>query len=848
MQGQEASFRPYWKREKERYEKEGILSCLDYPLFNDMINGMLFKSFDEILKTEDRGDMSYNPQKNKFITNYKLYLNEIARDLSKVLSVLEVNLFRIDKKILKTILPKLANLKWKFLLNKVTALYTKLKKVVDFQEFNVEILNHLEKKIAKQFSNLHINFQKEGIIHLLSNMDANIFYGNLRAQQTVQTLSMLIFSALEKTTMPNDVRESLQEINVNLEKMQEDIDMRRMRDLQAAPPERVQRIAALFEERKAELLKENEENFKVSQASSAKQAGGVDAPIEVDLLITEHKGEAEKSSSPGQDHITTPRPPGDKLPLELEDKESQDEEVSIEDPHTIRHYDRYYVDINQGFQSKSKACYNLSDPMFVLTHNFLYMLLYYGITPTTFDYNTYMDIPKNLFGLLSAVTPIVGCCSSFIYNYLTRSGYKFSYLKSLTSLVIGTFLYSLAFTYRSIAMLLIGRSLMGYGAGRILTRKFFSLEIHIEHRIFYSALLVGAVSLSMTLGPGFSALLETILDTDFAKEFKFTKWTTMTEAEKEVAIESMTSFKILGMKFCKFNYLSAILMLCFLTLWILYFFFFRDIPKKTPAEIEAAKSQKEREDIGTRERYVVSEINGLHFLPEDRKSLSYGPDERKKKLDAWKTKLSVAQKYFTDKQTYYVCAFFFVIKAIQECIIVESPSYIVKNYKYTSTLSGLIFFCFTVATLPGSLIPSLLKRKYEDRKMLLWGSIFFSAALIIKIQFTEELYPFWLFLLGSCAVLAISNSVETCCTSIITKVISEKKARSFLNAGLMSAIIDTLGRATGSISITVITSFVEIDILNCILYPFWSVLFFSLLIALIWMYSRLDTRSYLRFG
>lgn len=140
------------------------------------------------------------------------------------------------------------------------------------------------------------------------------------------------------------------------------------------------------------------------------------------------------------------------------------------------------------------------------------MLTYYGITPTTYDYNFIMGIPKPLFGLVSAFTPFIAIFSCFIYNWQTEHHFKKSYLISLSCLGTGAFLYTLALTYRSIVILFIGRGLFGYGGARILTRKFFTKYIHIQHRILYSSILVGVTGMAMTFGPGLSALLETIID------------------------------------------------------------------------------------------------------------------------------------------------------------------------------------------------------------------------------------------------------------------------------------------------------------------------------------------------
>lgn len=66
------SFRPYRKTEKQNFENEGLLLFLDYPMFNDMINGLLLKSFEEKFKAERITGISYNPQNNKFLSNFKI--------------------------------------------------------------------------------------------------------------------------------------------------------------------------------------------------------------------------------------------------------------------------------------------------------------------------------------------------------------------------------------------------------------------------------------------------------------------------------------------------------------------------------------------------------------------------------------------------------------------------------------------------------------------------------------------------------------------------------------------------------------------------------------------------------
>ncbi len=845
----EISFRPYWKKEKERFEKEGILPCLDYPMYNDMINGMLFKSFDEILKSEKTSGVAYNPHNNKFLVNFKLYLNEVKRDISKVHSVTEVNLYRIEKRIenLSAIVKR--NEGKQGIAAEIFRLYDRLVIVNSFAQFNFETYNHLIKKIAKQFDKIEVKFEQEGLVYMLEDEVFNIFFGDLRTIECLYRLQVLIGEVITQFRGDLPHSDAIEERNFQINKLIEDIDGIRRKKLKGCPPNRLETITKQFEDKKDELVNEikargpilgkedhRSPNRKLpNERNPDEAAGGALLSDRNTDILNAQKGSLLSTGKPFGDVKGEDVPDADIIALD-------DEEV--DSPHNLRNFARYYVDINAGFVQSEAACYNVRSAYFVLAHTFVYMLTYYGITPTTYDYNYIMKIPKNLFGLISAMTPFVAAISCFIYNWQTTVHYKTSYIISLLCLLSGAFLYTLALTYRSIIILFIGRCLFGYGGGRILTRKFFSREISISHRVFFSALLVGVTGVAMTFGPGLSALLETLIDDHEATSTKLKDFKNYTKEQQDLKIEHITSFKIAGMKFARVNYVTGVTTILFLILLIYCIFFFEDTPAKSKDQVEATK----HDNSASKLRYQISDIKGMHFLPQDKKSSKYSDNERNTKFDTWKNKMTHAKKYFTDAQTYYVCLFFFVIKAIQECIIVESPAYIVNNYNHTSALSGLIFFLFTFFTLPAALTPSVLKKKYEDRKMLTIGVIILLVVMVLKIQFTKDLYPFGLFIAGSCLVLGMALTVETCCSSIITKVISEKKAQSFMNAGLLAGLIDTLGRVTGSTSITIISTFVEYLYLNCILYPFWFLVLFGVAICLCFMYTRLDTKSYYKFG
>ena len=843
------SFKPYWRIEKDKFEKEGILPCLDYPMLNDMINGVLVKSFDETLKTEAVKDMNYNPQKNKFLKNFKLYLNEIKRDLSKVYSVIEVNLYRIQRKS-SMYLDAVNKPEGKTLGPHISSLFHHLQLVSKFAKFNYEIYCHLIKKTAKQYNRLEINFELEAFNSMMADHVSCVCLTNLRLQEVIEHVQVLIAYTANQQPI---IQSAISEMSQQLTKIDQEIDQIRKDLVRSAPAQRRETINGLFENKKTQILKELRKEIGNLHGvpESFLQRSHISLPRgenQDNILMTDTP---DMEGQPKLDALISGlKPSGDDSPLDI-DEETQfklqpdHNENEFDDAHTIRNIEKFFVDINEGYVVTAQACYDTTAPWIVLAHTFFYMLLYYGLTPTTFDCNVLLLIPRQYFGVVSAMTPVVAASSCFFYNYMTKMHYKTSFLISTACQTVGAFLYCLSFTHRNLAVLFIGRCLLGFGGGRILTRKFFTREIHIDHRVKWSAMLVGFTGMSMTFGPGLSALLETIFDPEQAKGIKLDKFSKLSRAEQDIIIGKLTSFSIGGMRFAKVNYLPGVLMLIFFVMFFVILFFYKDTPEQTPQELE---SERKNLTSNLDQKYIISDIKNIQMLPADPRSTKVPDADQKKRLSKYLDKLKTATKYFTDVQTYYAGAYLFVIKAIQECIIVESPSYITKNYGYTSVISGLIFFLFTFFTLPAALAPTFLKKRFEDRAVLRVASYLLIAAMFIKIQFTKDIYPFGVFILATCLVLGFTLTAETSSSAILTKVISEKKAKTFMNAGILAGLIDTLGRASGSTSITIISTFIELKSLNTVLYPIWQLIFCVIVVCLVCMYTRLDTKMYVRFG
>ena len=93
------------------------------------------------------------------------------------------------------------------------------------------------------------------------------------------------------------------------------------------------------------------------------------------------------------------------------------------------------------------------------------------------DYSNHLGVNQTFAGILSFSTwsSIIIC--SFIYNYWTFFQYKIPTIFCGLFMVIGNFIYYLAFYYNDINLAVLGRVLIGVGGPRIINRKYIKLYV-----------------------------------------------------------------------------------------------------------------------------------------------------------------------------------------------------------------------------------------------------------------------------------------------------------------------------------------------------------------------------------
>lgn len=148
-------------------------------------------------------------------------------------------------------------------------------------------------------------------------------------------------------------------------------------------------------------------------------------------------------------------------------------------------------------------------PLFLnLVSCFLFMMTNYIIEPSSAYYANALGASDALSGIMIGMAPWFALVSAVAYSMWTNTNYKHPILFAGTLMVIGNMMYACAYTYKSMGMCLIGRSIAGLGAPRVINRRYVADATPFGLRTAASAGFALATALGAALGPGMAIVLD----------------------------------------------------------------------------------------------------------------------------------------------------------------------------------------------------------------------------------------------------------------------------------------------------------------------------------------------------
>jgi len=362
--------------------------------------------------------------------------------------------------------------------------------------------------------------------------------------------------------------------------------------------------------------------------------------------------------------------------------------------------------------------------------------------------------------MLVGMTPIAALVSTLLYSWWTSHSYKSALVFASACSVIGNVFYLLGIPCNSLAFVMIGRLLNGFGSARSINRRYIADRYSHAERTAASAAFVAAGALGMAAGPGVASVLHV------AAEDSLSPWWQVENAPGWFMFVLWSTYLV-----------------CLIA-------FFVDPPRRKSAAEKAT---------------------GVEMM-EERKSLLDGKNgaalpspigESKPLLGNSASSVSVNGKPPLWKNVAVMITFlvYFVLKLILECLLSSTANITEFYFNWSGSVAGVYMAVLGLLMLPANLLVANLSISYDDRELIMA----LQAAMIVGcllIMTYRSHYSLPQYVIGSVAIFLSTNMLEGPNMSLLSKTIPRSWSDGFFNVGLLATEAGTLGRAVGDSFLT----------------------------------------------
>lgn len=391
----------------------------------------------------------------------------------------------------------------------------------------------------------------------------------------------------------------------------------------------------------------------------------------------------------------------------------------------------------------------------------LYMVNYNLVTPMIDGLCARLEIPGSWGGVIIGASDITAMLATILYSVWTNNVFKSPLLFAAGCCFVGNVCYSLSYDSQSLALLLLGRLLNGFGAARGIGRRYIADFVPKHHRTGASAAFVASSTIGMALGPILAAPLSGVR-------------TTIGFGNAVLHLNEIT----LG------GWVMALV-------WFLYaattLFFFRE-PTKAGDEVAPPDSSR-------LSRRSLNEGDLGESAPAESNDLATPLLAKKaaKRKSRYKTAAAIGVCFLT----------LFVLKFVQQGFITSVANVGPGLFGWGADRSGVFLSSVNLSMLPVNFAVASLSYYISDRSMLLSADILGSIGCAVMLAIKGSLSVLR-FTAGGVCVLAATVVMEAVSMSLMSKKLPKKYAAGTFNMGFLATEAGTLGRFAGNLASTMV--------------------------------------------
>ncbi|KAK3027571.1 hypothetical protein RJ639_042340 [Escallonia herrerae] len=441
-----------------------------------------------------------------------------------------------------------------------------------------------------------------------------------------------------------------------------------------------------------------------------------------------------------------------------------------------------------------------------LANTFLYMVNTYIIVPTADDYSMSLGAAATVCGIVIGAMAVAQVFSSVYFSAWSNKSYFRPLVFSSIVLFLGNAMYALAYDCNSIAVLLIGRLLCGFGSARAVNRRYISDCVPLKIRMQASAGFVSASALGMACGPALAGLLQI--------NFK-------------LYMITLNQDTLPG-------WIMAVAWLFYLIwLWISFKEPSRQTEEnRTPQESSGGSVQSDVLEKGLAQPLLLStEENEQDEDGED--ASEEAPEEARGPANS----IGSAYRLLTPSVKVQLLIYF-MLKYVMEILLSESS--VITTYYFGWSTTGVAIFlaCLGLTVLPVNVVVgNYISNMFEDRQILLASEFMVCLGILLSFHIVIP-YSVPQYVCSGLILFVFAEVLEGVNLSLLSRVMSSRLSRGTYNGGLLSTEAGTIARVIADATITLAGYLGESRLLNVTLLPSLAICISSI-IATCWTYNSL---------
>jgi MFS family permease len=403
---------------------------------------------------------------------------------------------------------------------------------------------------------------------------------------------------------------------------------------------------------------------------------------------------------------------------------------------------------------------------------FLYMISYTAVLPTAGTYAQRLGSSRAASGVLIGGAPLAGIFSAILFSSQSNFGYKSPLLLSSLLCMVGNVLYSLAWTFQSFPLAVVGRLIVGLGGARAVNRRFIADCSARATLVARSADFVTSSAVGMAAGPALSAMLSATLP----------------------------NVSIAGIMFDDATnpaWMCAVLW-AILVAALVHWFQEPERPvvwtEGTAAEPDAPLLPQRRE---TRDGAALFNYGATNASTATATLRTSPPNS---------VRSSAGRDLLRNTPVLFCLFLYFCIKVVCDLFVSSTPLVLSYHYGWSESSIGMFVALFGVLIFPANHVVARLARKYDDSTQLVFAVALVTVGCLLSIPIVSNPPPVGEYILAAVVVFISTNVAEAVLMAILARLMPRSLARGTFNSGLLSTEAGMIGRSCGNVGVTIAAS------------------------------------------